>query len=106
MPGRCGSTRRQAADPLFRRHGAELEVATNCRGLAPKQFPFLRSVKEMDEWEIAIRVDAATHLGALPEFVVLSTPADEGLVEAADGEVRAPGGGNAGAAQVLHDRRS
>src|SRR5258708_22901636 len=105
MPGPWGSTGRRAADPLFRRHRAELLVATNCRGFAPKQFPLLGRVKEVNEWEIAIGVDAATHFGTLPEFVVLSTPADEGPVEAADAEVRAPGGADAGAAPALHYRR-
>src|SRR5205823_7542744 len=94
--------RAQAGDPLVDRNLRHLAPAANPRRLAAAQLLLLRGVEKMDERQVAPPPHPPVQRGALPELVVLASPADDRFVEAADLEVRALRRDDARSLQVLH----
>ena len=90
----------QAGDALPGRHGRELVIALHRGRAVEVELLRLRGVPEMHDRQVA-EARGAARLGALPEFEILAAPADEALVEAADGLVGDAGDGDAAAAQIL-----
>src|SRR5687768_232424 len=95
----------QPPDALRGRHVLELGPTLHRRSRGADQLSSLRRMPEMHEGEIAELVNRGRVLDPVPEFIVLSSPADKRLVIATGGEVRVACRTDGRAMKVLRDGR-